>query len=301
MAKATGARSQLIYIAETTFGTTPALPAMAILPRTGGVPVLAKESFQSADIRSDRQVADMRHGFRSGSMSLATELRHTEYDALFESLMYNAWATNVLKIGTTEKSFTFESGFLDIGRYHLMVGSVVNGFSASITPEGMVAGTFEVMGKDVTFNASTAANTTVAAGTTEPFDSLSGSINEGGSAIATVTGFDFSITNNITPAKPIAATSTDEMIEGQCVVTGSVTAYFEDDTLLAKFAGETSSSFDVTLSDPASNTLKFDFPNILYTGGEPDVGGSGPIMVTLPFTALYDATDASTVVITRSA
>jgi len=301
MAKATGARSELTYIVESEWGTTPGTPTMIVLPRTGGVPNLAKESFQSADIRADRQVADMRHGFRSATLPIAVEMRHTEYDALLESLMYSAWSTNVLKVGTTEKSFTFESGFQDITQFGAMTGGVVNSLSMSVTPEGIVSGTFEVMGKDLSYSGTTLDADPTAAGTSEPFDSLTGTINEGGGAIAIVTGLDFSISNSIESPKVVGSAVASEMIEGQCVVTGTVTAYFEDASLLDKFADETSSSIDVTLTDPASATLKFDFPNVLYTGADLDVGGTGPITVSLPFTALYDASDASTVVITRSA
>ena len=299
MAKATGARSKLTYIVESTYGTTPATPTFIELPRTGGAPNLQKESFQSADIRSDRMVSDMRHGFKTASLSLAVEMRHTEYDALFESLMFNSWSANVLKVGTTATSFSMEMSYLDITQFGLMTGAIVNGFSANITPDGIVTSTFEMMGKTLSYSGTTAATEETAAGTSQPFASLSGSINEGGSAIAIVTGLDFSVANNIEPSKVIGADVSSEQIEGVCGVTGSVTAYFEDAALLNKFINETKSSIDVTLADPAGGTLKFDFPNVLYTGGDVSSGGTGPITISLPFTALYDAADSSSLVITR--
>ena len=302
MAKATGARSKITYIVESTYGVTPpTTPTFIEIPRTGGVPNLQKESFASADIRSDRMIADMRHGFKSASLSLATELRHTEYDPLFESLMFNTWSTNVLKVGTTAKSFSIESQFLDVTQYGLMTGAIVNSFNASIAPDGIVTATFEFVGKDLAYSGATAATAETAAGTTEPFDSLTGSINEDGSAIAIVTGLEFSVENNIEPSKVVGSATAAEQIEGGCSVSGTITAYFEDAALLNKFANESSSSVDVTLQDPAGNTLKFDFPNILYTGADLDAGGTGPITISLPFTALYDATDDSSLVITRSA
>jgi hypothetical protein len=302
MAKATGARSEIAYVVESTYGTTPGTPSLIAVPRTGGAPNMQKETFESADIRSDRMVADMRHGFKSASLSMAIELRDGDYDAFFESLMYNTWSTNVLKVGTTEKSFSIEAAYEDITQYALMTGGIVNGFSCNITPDGIVSGSFDFVGKSLSYSGSSAdADGYTAASGAEPFDSLSGSINEGGSSIAIVTGLDFSVTNNIEPAKVVGADTASEQIEGVCQVTGTITAYFQDATLVNKFINETSSSIDVTLSDPAANTLKFDFPNVLYTGGDLDVGGTGPITLSLPFTALYDATDESSLVITRSA
>ena len=299
MSKATGSRSQISYIAETTYGTTPSTPTFVVVPRTGGAPNLQKETFQSADIRSDRQVADMRHGFKTASLGLEVELRHGEYDPFLESLLYSSFATNVLKVGTTEKSFSIEAGYLDVSQYGLMTGAIVNGFSCGINPNGVVTSTFDFIGKSFALSGTTAASTTTAAGTKEPFDSLTGSINEGGSSIAIVTGLDFTVTNNIEGSKVVGSDVSAEQIEGQCVITGTVNAYFENATLLNKFINETSSSIDVTLQDPAGNTLKFDFPNVLYTGGEMSVP-SGAVTLSMPFQALYDATSASSLVITRS-
>ena len=215
--------------------------------------------------------------------------------------MYCACATNVLKVGTTEKAFSFEAAYQDIVRYHVMTGGVVNETSISIKPEGMVTVSFSLVGKDMSVGATPLDATPTAAGTTEPFNALTGSISEGGSAIATVTGLDFTISNGIEGTKVVGSATSAEQIEGMCAVSGTVTAYFEDDDLLSKFIDETSSTISVTLSDPASNTMTFDFPNVLYTGGELDVSGGGPIIISMPFTALYDASEATTIKITRSA
>ncbi|HBD10842.1 MAG TPA: hypothetical protein DCZ13_01770, partial [Porticoccaceae bacterium] len=71
-------------------------------------------------------------------------------------------------------------------------------------------------------------------------------------------------------------------------------------TLLDKFINETSSSIDFTLTDSAGNDYLFDFPNIKYNSGNPEVAGEGSVTVTLDFVALYDATDSSQIVITRT-
>ena len=79
MAKATGARSELTYIAESAYGATPGTPAMVIIPRTAGVPVMQKETFESADISADRHVVNQckaKHklGFASLAQDLALQI-----------------------------------------------------------------------------------------------------------------------------------------------------------------------------------------------------------------------------------
>ena len=85
------------------------------------------------------------------------------------------------------------------------------------------------------------------------------------------------------------------------MVNGSITAYFEDSTLIDKFINETSSSLSFTLTDAAGNDYLFELPNVKYNSGNPEVGGAGAVTVSLDFVALYDSGDASQIVITRTA
>jgi hypothetical protein len=79
-----------------------------------------------------------------------------------------------------------------------------------------------------------------------------------------------------------------------------VTAFFENSTMLEKFINETESSIDFTLPDGAGNELKFILPRVKYNGGQPDVGGEGPITLAMPFQALLDDTYETNLVIERT-
>jgi hypothetical protein len=79
-----------------------------------------------------------------------------------------------------------------------------------------------------------------------------------------------------------------------------MTTYFESKTLYEKFINETSSSIVLTLVDLAGNEYEFDMPNVKYNSGQPDVSGEGAVTVSMDFIALYDATDESQIVITRT-
>ena len=72
MAFAQGSRSRLTYAKETTFGTAPA--SLTTLPKNGHTLDLTKTLIESAEIRSDREVAVERHGNRSvaGSVDAIT-------------------------------------------------------------------------------------------------------------------------------------------------------------------------------------------------------------------------------------
>ena len=64
----------------------------------------------SNEIRADRNVTDLiRRAKRGGPINF--ELSYGTFDAFLESVMFGAWATNVLKTLQTQKAFTLEKTF----------------------------------------------------------------------------------------------------------------------------------------------------------------------------------------------
>ena len=305
MSFAQGSRTQTIYVAETIFGTTPASPGMIDLPLTGNSLALSKDALVSNTIRSDRQIADHRHGMKSVSGNLDFEFRFADFDAFMEGALMGAWAENVLKVGTTKKFFSVEKGFTDISRYHLYTGCMVNNFSLSVKPNAMVTGSFGIIGADLSGGAASEdASPTVVSGN-DPFDSFTGAIYEGGDAasneIAIITGIDFSLDNALVATQVVGSAVTPEISYGKSNLTGTLSAYFESAALLDKFIDETESVIQFTLTDLDSNTFTFLIPKVKYNGGDPGISGEGPIELSMPFQAIYDATETTNFKITRSA
>ena len=301
MAIASGARHDMAYILESTFGATPATPTLTPIRHTGTTLGLTKEAIESEELREDRQIAHYRHGNQAVNGDINFELSYGSFDDLLEATLCGTWATNVLKAGTTRRSFTIERHHEDIGVYLRSTGCSFNTMSLSVAPNAMVTGSFGVIGQALTSSTTAITGSTYnAETTTEPFDSFTGSINEGGSAVAVVTGIEFTLENGIEPQYVIGSDKTIEPPIGKSRVTGAVTVFVQNKTLLDKFINETSSSIDFTLTDSAGNDYLFDFPNIKYNSGNPEVAGEGSVTVTLDFVALYDATDSSQIVITRT-
>jgi hypothetical protein len=90
-------------------------------------------------------------------------------------------------------------------------------------------------------------------------------------------------------------------VSGDLKITGQVVAYFEDATFANKFINETLTTLDFTLIDTAGNTIQFVMPQVRYSGAQTPIQNSGPISLTMPFEASYDATADSTLTITRAA
>ena len=74
-----GTAKQVGYKKETTFGVLAGPTSAKLLRRVTANFNLTKETYESAEIRTDRQVADMRHGVRSADGTLNGELSSASY------------------------------------------------------------------------------------------------------------------------------------------------------------------------------------------------------------------------------
>jgi len=286
---ATGSKAEILYAVESSWAELPASPNVYYLRTTGSGLNLSKDNFSSNELRSDRQLAELRTGMKSIAGDINVELIYDAFDDLIESAMFNTWASGgEITIGTTQRSLTIQRGFLDIGVYNAFSGCVVNQWSVSIKPNAVVEATFSFIGKDMG-NTHVLTNPSVKSSKV-PFDSFTGTIKEGGTEIAIVTGLDFTLNNNITPLQVLMQNTAVGLAEGRAMVDGTLTAYFVYSTLLNKFINETVSSLEITLTDVDGNNLTFHFPRIKYTGGDVSVNDEGPVTISLPFTAIKDDT-----------
>lgn len=301
---ATGSQHQVYFVAESTYGTTPSTPTWTPCPHTSYSVGATKDSIVSSKLRADRQIEDLRHGNKQIGGDVGIELEYGAFDTLLEALMQGTWSTDVLKAGTTQRSFTFERKFpsIDTPEWHRAEGSVVNSLSLEIAPNAMVTGSFGIVAEDLLLATSEVASSTYSADAGNlPFDSFTGSITEGGSSIATVTNLSLNIDNGVEARFAVGSDITLEPTSGRSNVTGSLTAYFTSKALYEKFLNETESEIVCTLTDLDGNDLQIDIPRIKYTAGNPDVSDEGSVTVALDFQALYSSGDASNIVFTRTA
>ena len=304
MAFAQGSRSSLAYIAETSFGTTPSTPTFANLPINSHSLDLTKDRVEGNEIQADRMTRVDRHGNKQAGGSIEVDLRKGDYDELLESAFFNSYATNVLKVGTTPKFFTIEDAANDISQFRLFTGMAVSTASFSIAPNQMVTATFDMVGKGMTQAGTTGSTggTPTASTTNSPFDSYSGTITDGGSGISIVTSIDFSLSNSLAPTFVVGADNAQSLEFGSAVVEGTMTVYYEDETLINKFLNETESSITVSVDDPTgSNAYTFEFPRVKYNGASVPLQNPQSRLITLPFVALYDSVENTNLKMTRTA
>jgi hypothetical protein len=299
---AQGSRSSLSYIVESTFGTTPA-GNFTNLPFSTQSLNLSKDRVAGNDIQADRMPRVDRHGNRQVGGDVVVDLRKGDYDAFLESAMLNTWATDVLKVGTTPKYFSIEDYAADVDQARLFTGCTVSSLALSIAPNQMVTSTFTMVGKDMTIGATEKTQDDPSGNA--PFDAYSGAVAIGNvgasSASGVVTGIDFTLNNSFAPTFVVGDDSAPALEVGRAEIEGTLTAYFEDATLITRFLNETETELSVSVDDPTgSNEYTFLFPRVKINSADVGVDGPNSRTISMSFVALYDSTEATNLKITRS-
>jgi hypothetical protein len=379
---ARGSQSGILYIPEATWGTTPGTPQMLTLRRTTDSLGLKKSTFQSGELRTDRQIAGFKHGNFNAGGDIGFEWSYDSQQDFMESAFFSAFAITYnltgksiavdqsaktftmvaggftaagvevgdkivtsgftetgnngtftvttqtdtvltcsaatglvteagggneavtttqkrLKTGVTQKSLSVERQHADITKCMVFTGLVVGGMKLSLKPNAIVTGGFSTVAQDLVVNDAPLDATPTAAPTGMPFDAFTGTITEGGSAIAIATGLELSLENALNPRYVLFDEAPTAIIEGRSNVTGTLTAYFDTETLMEKFINETASSLKLTLLDTAGVGYRITLPRIVYGDAAAPVSGEGDIIVSLPFQAIVDPTTNTNIYIDR--
>lgn len=292
MAFTSGGFHGLYYVLESSWGTTPLSPPMTALRHTECDINLVKGSFTSRELRSDRAIVDSRHGIRRVEGGFSFELSYEGFDDLLEGLMGGTWTSNVLKQGTTKRYFSMLRQFQDISQFMLFSGCAMASFGLEVTPEGMIEGNFGVMGYDMTPDLPTGLSYSGTAPTYSPMDSFTGTVNEGGSPIGTITAISMALENGITTVPVVGSNLVGGVVWGRSNLTGTVNVAFEDMTMFNKFVNETESSFDFTLSD-GTRSLLFEMNRVKYNAANANVDSEEAVILDMPFQALHHNTDTN--------
>lgn len=353
------------------------------LRRVSSTLKLAKDTYQSNEVRSDRQISDFRHGKRSVTGSISGELSPGTYFDFIEAALrgtktsavalsetdltsaaFDASASTVtfgggnpvslgLRIGhivrfsnlaTTENNsknflilgfggasnrevtiypapttetadtgfnvttvgksiFAPSSGFVSrkvaVEAYHedlsisrLFTENRVGGFTMQLPATGM--GTIEIpmMGRDMEVYSGTDAPFFVsptAETSTGIVAAVNGLLRVGGSTVGVVTGMNVQLNLNASADGVVGQNFVPEIFLGRANVTGQLTAFFEDETLINDFINESEISvlaYLTTSNDAAAQAMSIYLPRVKLSDADLQMQGEAGQSITLPFQAL---------------
>lgn len=151
MAEQGNAETGLAYIAETTWGTTPA-GALKELRALSDTVEFKRAELKSQEFKLHRQTTGSVLGNHEVSGSLNAEFGDYLDDWL-ESAMFGAFTTNVLKLGQTIRQFTLEKRLSRIGWAIQYLGCRANGMRLNVQPGAIATVEFPIIGKTATRSA----------------------------------------------------------------------------------------------------------------------------------------------------
>lgn len=294
MTQAQGAQGRLVIDYETAYGQNPANKAGKVLP-FNTFDVKSKQNVKEpATITGTRNPVAPALGNVSVDGSIAVPVDEKAIGYWLTGLFGNPVTTgtadpyqHVFKIGTAQPSMVMEKGFLDIDQYALLNGCKVSSFKVGFGGDEELTATVEVMGGKETLS-QTAYTASPVQFDLARFNNLQASVEEGGTAIATVTKGEFTINSGLDGNQYTIGNNgyRSDIPAGLYKISGSITALFDGTALLDKAMAGTTSSLKVNFA-AGTHSLEFLFPEIVYERSTPGITGPAGVLVTLPFHAFY--------------
>lgn len=300
-------RSRIAYVAEATFGVTPATPSFKTFRTTRGAGLRTnKATTKSDELRADRNTAALIQTGQGVSGDYPVELSYGTFDDLLEGALCGAFASNVLKNGVTAKSFTFEET-RRVGAtnyYSRFLGVMVNRLQIELRSKAIATATFGLMGQKEVPAADIVTGATYATAGVDPV--LNTSLNVAALTVPNLTSpklksLSLRINNGLRERDSIGSLYSDEFGLGRCEVEGEFEAYFASNELYQAVLDHGGGALAFTIGAEANKKYTVALPNIVFGDGQiPSGGNTDDIMVRVPFTAVYDQSSAAEISITRA-
>jgi hypothetical protein len=200
-----------------------------------------------------------------------------------------------IKTGTTFRSFTIEREHTDLTNiFAQFSGMMVNTTALSVTTDGVITGTFGMLGQKQISPSPSATfgdGTNTAVNSNEVFNAVDHVelILEGGASFD-ITSFDLSVNSNLRERLKVGFGGVFEIGSGVQEVSGGARAYFADNSQVDKYLAFTTTSFAIAIKDTAGNRFIIDVPNVKLTAApSPSSGQNEDVLVDLTFSAFETA------------
>lgn len=300
-------QTRLSHIAEVTEGTTPATPAFTNIRFTSESLAANIANVSSNEIRADRNISDLEQVGQSAGGSVNFELSYGGFmDDWIAAALCSAWSTNVAKTGVTRSPFTlekfFEAGATD--QYHRITGALIDTFGLSIRANQIVTGSASFRGRTQTSAQTAIASSTYTAVNTNPIINAANNfanLTMTGVSSPQIVALDLNINNNLRQQPVVGSVAAKGVGLGSQIVTGTLEAYFEDQAMYELFLAGTAANLSFDLGGASTKKYSFSAGNIKFTDGKVLIGGKDQdVMAQMSFQALYYASDAATLKVTRT-
>lgn len=302
-ASADSSRAQLRYVVEQEPGVTPATPTMKNLRFTGESLSASRTTASSAEIRADRNIADLITTGESASGDINVEYSFGTYDDFLESALQGVWTNNVLKNGTTRKSFTIEKEFSDVGKFEYFRGCEVTQMAISMAASQFVTGSFSIMARQSASGTATLATTKTPATTTPVFNTtyhMTGLAINGAEYADGIQSLAFSLNNNAREQRQIGSKDLAGVGMGSALLTGTLNCYFGNATTITDaYDNDTPVKIEFILQ-AAGSLYTVTLPAVKFSGKRHVAGGiNTDVQLEMSFQSVFDEAEGCEIKIVR--
>lgn len=192
--------------------------------------------------------------------------------------------------GQVERKYGIELYGDDVTVSRLFTEVRASKYAVALPTTGIVTNTISFMGRDMVATDGDpyfSSPTTVT--TDDTTSSTSGVVMVGGVAVGIVTGLSFDCTLASAAAEVVGQTFVADILLGTANVSGQMTAYLEDLTLMNYFMNEGEFSIAAMLTSTTavnSPAISFFLPRCKFSGADINLSGEAGQVITLPFQAL---------------
>lgn len=212
----------------------------------------------------------------------------------------------MLRNGTTEKSFTIQKRFNDTTavEYHNFTGMQVNGMSFSFENGSILTSSLDMLGLSATLTTTQISGATdVGSGSNDVMNSVTDLQNiefDDVDTTANILSMSMDISNNLRPQNAIGSLAACGIGTGRFEVTGGISLYFEDSTEYDKYSANTSFKLSMRAEDSSGKAYVFTLHNVKYETMSGNAGGTdSDVILEGSFRAIRDATLDTTMQIDR--
>lgn len=290
---ARGSKHVLGVIAETTYGTFPATPALLNMPINTFNPTPSIDILKSAQIRAHPFVDQIAQGSFGWDFTLDFELQDANHDILFQSMFASTIAAKTMKVLDGYSGISFESQHTDVSLYDQFSGGIFSKLDVSVgsSDKAPVKVSMTGMAKTGALDSATSVATSVTQPTNVvPFVWADSTLNIG-AVVRPVTAFSFSLSRKIDPLYLLGARIFDQPIPSDVTLTGSVTIPLEDALESARFVGFADADLKLKCaSTDGTKFRQFESTLVKYTKLGRQVKDRGVILQEISWEARYDST-----------
>jgi len=293
-----------------TQGTTP-VTAPTLLRTTGGGMSVAASSVESEEVQLV-EVPDVIRTNVEGTGTINFEYSYGGIHPLLEGLFASTWTTNVLRVGSTLRTFTIEDQFTDISRFLTARGCIIESISITLQQGSKITGTitYRALTPPTAFATATVFGAAPTAAPTNPIMSPvgsvqliqeAGSLNLGPAGIGTL-GMTINMTRQGIAMPQVGTTALAGLDQGTFVCTGTLSLYVPigATAIIDKYLSDTATQLALTLGGASTLRDAYLFSNVKFTeGGIGEMSRNSPANLNLSWQALASSPN-TTVQITRT-